>query len=296
MRRAGALMVLLLAIPVAGAANPPAFSLTLSGPTYFTPETSESFGGALTVASTLGVPLRPVVLLVDGAPAGSAVTMMDGTYSVSVSLPNATSHVLQAVSDQGTPLETTSATVTVLRRPRLIINEVDYDQPGTDSNEFVEIYNPLSTPVDLSGVVLVLVNGGGGVPVEYPPRTTLSGVLPGFGYAVVKAATVPAPPDALTFPLGLANSIQNGAPDALALFFLPENTVLDALSYEGAITAATISGAPGTYNLVEGTPTAAIDDGNVTGSLARLPNGTDTNNAASDWAFSFVLTPGAPNA
>ena len=49
--------------------------------------------------------------------------------------------------------------------------------------------------------------------------------------------------------LAVAIELQNGAPDGLAL--LRGATLLDALSYEGAITAATIGGQ--SYNLVEGT-------------------------------------------
>ena len=81
----------------------------------------------------------------------------------------------------------------------------------------------------------------------------------------------------------MAIELQNGAPDGLAL--LDGTTLVDALSYEGAITAATIGGQ--TYNLVEGTALAAtIEDSNtVVGSLIRNPNGKDTNDAAADWAL-----------
>ena len=41
----------------------------------------------------------------------------------------------------------------------LVINEVDYDQPGTDAAEFVEIKNVGAAAVDLSGYELVMVNG-----------------------------------------------------------------------------------------------------------------------------------------
>jgi hypothetical protein len=39
---------------------------------------------------------------------------------------------------------------------RLVINEVDYDQVGTDLNEFVEIFNGTGRPVELSNLALVL--------------------------------------------------------------------------------------------------------------------------------------------
>jgi hypothetical protein len=155
---------------------------------------------------------------------------------------------------------------------KLVINEVDYDQVGTDANGFVEIHNKGSAPADLAGIDLVAVNGGDNA--EYD-RVQLTGNLAAGGYLVV------------------AIELQNGAPDGLAL--LQGATLLDALSYEGAITAATIGGQ--TYNLVEGTllPATIADSNTVDGSLIRNPNGKDSDDAASDWAFTTTVTRGAPN-
>ena len=47
-------------------------------------------------------------------------------------------------------------------RPTLVINEVDYDQPGTDTAEFVELKNTGSSAVDLGELTLELVNGSSG--------------------------------------------------------------------------------------------------------------------------------------
>lgn len=155
---------------------------------------------------------------------------------------------------------------------KLVINEVDYDQVGADANGFVEIHNSGGAPADLSNVDLVAVNGDDGT--EYD-RAALTGTLAAGGY------------------IDVAIELQNGGPDGLAL--LEGTSLLDALSYEGAITAATIGGQ--TYNLVEGTalPAAVEDSNTVAGSLIRNPNGKDTNDAASDWAFTTTLTRGAAN-
>ena len=155
---------------------------------------------------------------------------------------------------------------------KLVINEVDYDQVGADGNGFVEIHNTGGAAADLSNVDLVAVNGGDGS--EYD-RVALTGSLAPGGY------------------LAVAIELQNGAPDGLAL--LDGTTLVDALSYEGAITAATIGGQ--TYNLVEGTALAAtVEDSNtVSGSLIRNPNGKDTNDASSDWAFTTTVTREAAN-
>ena len=155
---------------------------------------------------------------------------------------------------------------------KLVINEVDYDQIGADANGFVEIHNAGAQAADLSNVDLVAVNGGDGA--EYG-RVALTGTLAAGAY------------------LDVAIELQNGSPDGIAL--IEGSTLLDALSYEGAITAATIGGA--TFNLVEGTalPATVEDSNTVAGSLIRNPDGKDTNDAASDWAFTTTLTRGAAN-
>ncbi len=142
-----------------------------------------------------------------------------------------------------------------------------------------------------------MINGSNNV--EYL-RLNLSDAGPSIApgqYLVVKsssAVVVPAGTLTMAFP-GTDSQIQNGAPDDIALVDTVSMRLLDALSYEGSITAAVITGFPGTYNLVEGMPLAAADDNFITGSLARLPNGVDANNAASDWALTTTLTPGAAN-
>jgi Lamin Tail Domain/Collagen triple helix repeat (20 copies) len=156
---------------------------------------------------------------------------------------------------------------------KLVINEVDYDQVGADGDGFVEIANAGAAAAELAGVDLVFVDGADGA--EYR-REALSGTLaPGENVVV--------PVDA-----------QNGAPDGLALVNAT-GALLDALSYEGEITAAQIGGA--SFNLVEGTalPSAEADSNTVAGSLIRHPDARDTDDAASDWAFTTTPTRGAAN-
>ena len=156
----------------------------------------------------------------------------------------------------------------------LVINEIDYDQVGADTAGFVEIANKGSSAATLDGIALVLVNGGDGT--EYA-RVALTGSLVAGGYLQVDIEA------------------QNGAPDGVALIDTSSKALLDALSYEGDITAATIDGQ--TYNLVEGTALAAtvVDSNTVDGSLSRIPDKQDTNNASADWAFTATKTPGAAN-
>ena len=76
-----------------------------------------------------------------------------------------------------------------------------------------------------------------------------------------------------------------------------DGCAVDALSYEGAITAAQIGTATTTVSLVEGTVLAATvaDSNTAAGSLIRNPDGHDTNNAATDWVFTTTVTRGAAN-
>lgn len=180
----------------------------------------------------------------------------------------------------------------------LVINEVDYDQPGTDGEEFVEIFNPTGDPIALANLSLVFINGQTNTEYSRVNLSAAGAELAAGGYLVVASAGIVASvsPGAMViqFP-GATSQIQNGSPDGIVLFNTVTNTVIDALSYAGSIVAATITGAPGLYNLVEGSAATAIDSGSVPGSLSRLPNGLDTNNALADWGFTSTSTPGAPN-
>jgi vibriolysin len=176
----------------------------------------------------------------------------------------------------------------------LVINEVEYDEVGTDNGEFVEIYNGTSAPVNLSGYSLVLVNGG--TSTTYLTQSlSAAGTLAAGQYLVVGNPSVTAAAGALKVNFVSGNDkIQNGAPDGVAL--VNGSTLVDALSYEGSITAASITDV-GTVSLVEGTALASTvaDSNTITRSLSRYPNGTDTENASTDWALRSTVTPGAAN-
>jgi hypothetical protein len=162
--------------------------------------------------------------------------------------------------------------------PALVINEIDYDQPGTDAAEFIEIRNNSSAPASLAGWTLELVNGNGGA--VYASIDLTGPVLAAGDYFVVcaNAATVAncdldVSPD--------TNLVQNGAPDAVALAF--EGAVVDAVSYEGDVPL-----------YVEGSGSGLADPG-VDGSLSRCPDGADTNQNNVDFTFVTSISPGAEN-
>jgi len=166
--------------------------------------------------------------------------------------------------------------------PHLVVNEVDYDQPGSDTAEFVEIANAGDGVADLTGVELLLVNGASGA--IYDTITLPSVALPAGGHFVVcaNAATV-AHCDLDDSPN--TNWLQNGAPDAVALRF--DGLVIDAVSYEGD-TAAPYTESTG----------VGLEDSGLSGEdnrgISRFPDGSDTDDNSVDFAR-VCITPGGPN-
>jgi len=183
----------------------------------------------------------------------------------------------------------------------LVINEVDYDQFNDDTAEFVEIYNPTGAAVSLANVGLVLINGS--TNLAYPTATSIIdlspvGSVPAGGYIVLAGANIAPAAGALKLDPGWTlNQVQNGSPDGIALVDTLNNTLIDALSYEGSVTMAEVPGIANPVSLVEGPvlsgSVADVNTGNA--SLCRSPNGTDTDNANTDWKLCTSLTPGSAN-
>jgi predicted extracellular nuclease len=168
--------------------------------------------------------------------------------------------------------------VTSVTQAAVVINEIDYDQPGADTAEFIELYNNSSSSTSLDTYSINLINGSDGSVYR---SIDLSGFsLDANSYFVVcdSASQVANCNDAFTSSSGW---IQNGAPDAIAL--LNNGNIVDSLSYEGDVPSAT-----------EGTASTLADSGTVTASLSRLPNGIDTNNNQADFQLGCI-TPGTAN-
>jgi hypothetical protein len=167
----------------------------------------------------------------------------------------------------------------------IVINEVDYDQPGTDSSEYIELYNPTSGPIDLSNYAIILYNGNatGSVYDSFPlPNQTLNA----GDFFVISAGTGTVPnTDMVHTPA--SNMIQNGSPDAIAIQSLINSAIVDAVSYEGNVSAPYIEG--------NGVPLAQSDTGNTPYvSIGRFPDGADTQDDSTDFNRQCA-TPGAPN-
>ena len=181
-----------------------------------------------------------------------------GTLAVTTAPAGTVSFACQGVEDPEAP-------------SRVVLNEVDYDQPGADNGGFVEFFNAGRGTADLGRLALVLVDGS--TAAEYR-RIPLAGALLAEEFHVV------------------ATDAQNGSPDAVVLYDVVARVVVDALSYEGRVADVAIDGV--VHSLGDGTPLA--DSDSVPGSLGRSPDGADSGADADDWRFSGTPTPGQPNA
>lgn len=160
---------------------------------------------------------------------------------------------------------------------QVVINEIDYDQPGGDDAEYVELYNAGPLTINLLNYTLELVNGA--TDALYG-TFVLAGSITAGGYYVICS-------DALTVPNcdeDVLASIQNGAPDAVGLRN-SEGMLIDAVSYEGSVAAP----------YVETTGTTADDSNSIDlVSLSRSPAGSDTDNNDNDFSLR-CSTPGEVN-
>ncbi len=164
--------------------------------------------------------------------------------------------------------------------PKLVINEIDYDQPGSDTGEFIELYNAGGADVSLGGYSVDLVNGSGGTVynlIALPAVTLAAG-----DYFVVCAQSATTPNCDLDITPD-SNLIQNGSPDAVALML--DGVVADTVSYEGDISAP----------YTEGSGVGLVDDSGIPfAGISRLPNGADTDQNNLDLSLRCI-TPGAAN-
>lgn len=164
----------------------------------------------------------------------------------------------------------------------LVINEVDYDQPGTDAAEFLELENVSGSAIDLDPYSVELVNGNAGGAVLYQTIGLPAAILAsGDVYVICANATTVANCDLDVTPE--TNLIQNGSPDGIGLRL--GATLIDALSYEGN------TGAPYT----ETSGAGLDDDASLAGkALSRCPDGFDTDRNNADFGLRDA-TPGIAN-
>lgn len=173
---------------------------------------------------------------------------------------------------------TLSSCIALSSHASVVINEIDYDQPGTDAAEFIELYNSGASAVSLDNFTIELINGNNSL--SYRTINLSSFSIDANAYFVVCGdASLVANCD---YSFTTTTSwMQNGAPDGVGLY--ENDNLLDSLSYEGVL-----------FPLTEGDQLLVIDNAIDNFSISRIANGIDTNNNANDFQLGCV-TPGTIN-
>lgn len=178
----------------------------------------------------------------------------------------------------------------------VVINEIDVDNPSTDSQEFIELYDGGTGNTSLDGLVVVLFNGSNNTSYNAIDLAGLS--TNADGYFVIGSASVPN----VNLTAFTTNGLQNGA-DAVALYRgtasdFPSGTavsttnLIDAIVYDtndaddAELLALLNAGQP---QVNENKNSNAADV-----SLQRLPNGEGGARNTTTYDVSEP-TPGAAN-
>jgi cysteine-rich repeat protein len=261
-------------------------------------------GSTVTLTVTLDIP----------APAGGASVALAlnpptaGTIPPTVTVPQ---NQLSATFDYVDGSMVTSATVTgtlgasmasstitisaagTCTATNLLISEIRSRGAGGAGDEFVELYNPTSTPVTLGATWKL--EGRSNAAATYTARWTGSGkVIPAHGHFLLASAGYTQMPAA-------DQALSSGVTDATSLRLTLSGAVVDAVCYAfDATSAAAFTMAGSTYTC-EGTPVTINPHNNATAtntdaSIERKPGGAagncgDTGDNATDFA---ALMPSNP--
>ena len=160
------------------------------------------------------------------------------------------------------------------------VNEVLTGVTGAAANEFVELVNAGTAPVDAAGYRVVYRSAAGTSDTLLGTLSEGTVIPPGGHYLLGGSGYAgPVPPDQ-SFGTGLAATAGGvGVRD-------PDSTLLDSVGY----------GATAANGFVEGTPAAAPPTTASPGSsIGRMPDGADTNDNAVDFVVSATPTPREAN-
>lgn len=161
--------------------------------------------------------------------------------------------------------------------PVLRINEVQVAGAAGAADEFVEIYNAGPCDVSLANWTLRYASASG-TTVSTRWTGAAGDWIPAGGYVLVAGTGFPC--SALGQFAG-TTGVLAGSGGGIGLYPPGAMTPMDSVGY-----------GPATNPLVEGMPAALPDTGQ---SIARIPNGNDTNNNRSDFQVRTTPTPGAAN-
>ena len=159
-------------------------------------------------------------------------------------------------------------------------NEIHYDNTGTDADEFIEVVLENPGNYNLSDFSIVLYNGNGGG--SYGTILTLNDYTAGSTVGNFKFYWY-------NYTAG-GESIQNGAPDGMALVYLGTVVTGQFLSYEGTFTATN-----GPANGMTSVDIGVEESSTTPLGYSLQLGGTGSNYAAFAWQSESPATPGNLN-
>lgn len=164
--------------------------------------------------------------------------------------------------------------------PEVRLNEVMMDPVDTDTDaEWVELYNPTSRAIDLSGWAITMRKSESGSATATLPEGTWieAGDWLVVGETLVSSADVV---------LGLDLGNDTSSVDSVELYC--EGTLLDVVVYGGENDLG--------WAHEDGVLATVVDKPGEGVSIGRFPDGQDSNDCATDWIALPVASPGASNA
>lgn len=184
-----------------------------------------------------------------------------------------TDNLFQAASDFTVTITPTPTGAEEPEEEIILINEVSSD--GSSAGEWVELYNPTNSPIDISGWIIEDGASPDVIPLLTPP-------IPGGGYAVVitnnsTVSGIPGSAITIVIPNGNIGSGLNDDGDVVTLND-ETDTFIDGMSY----------GSNETYIVGPNAPTTTAQ------TLSRNPNGSDTDTGA-DWILDTSPSIGVSN-
>lgn len=228
-------------------------------------------------------------------------------FPTSVSTPSPTSDVTP--TDNPTPSPSLGLTptpsineVTITPSPtpiiittHLVISEVQIDGgTGNADQDFIELYNPTSIAIDLSGYRLVRRTGNGSSDTNIKSWTSLA-IIPAHGFYLWANSSISAYPASIGADTSTSVDLTNSSTIALRQGPLDTGTLIDAAGWNNGATIVEglpFASTPGANQSIERKAYSSSNDVSMMSGIdVNKGNGYDTNDNSTDFILRTTSQP-----